>query len=1103
MGTTYGAEMTFTTADIPSDSLLMPDPCSADSNALAQPLLGPNYLMCAGSDSVELTLNNYQYGAIQWQYSTDTISWFDIPGAIDEQLTYKPDQTQFVRAAVSYANCATEYSEVKLLQKTPSAYAGISRAVNYGDTLRLQANMEESATGSWQILQGANGFLTAPSNAASKFFGTDSLYRLRWTLTNSCGTSSDDISVRYIQTIVSSKVVMVDTTDIIFSDSAQMADGFYMISFSDPNIVIGDSTILVSLINGGFLRRVNSWSMSDDSTYAMHTSQATLNDLLVSGVIDIGGSNGSNEDNTEEENQSAKGIAFLDHLPTREELRSNPDMNGKMYLLRMNVDYADGISENFTTGSSPRGTQAPGMTNYTNDRDYKKIQASGFYSPYSGVSLENVEFTLEPTGPYASPMPALCYIKEDDYSSLNFGFNNLRLNMTADLVLSGTVQTSGEDLPLIEGVADFAYINNGLSVKCQLKYSIIFSLHGTADITGTMRHRLFAATTFTRFYADFQRPDNIPNCHGNGSTDIELISDYSYPTTANLNVSLSAVQNFKLFDAPEGPHTEAGYTAKINYCNGSMEGWRGNVSSDMFVKLDLKGAKSIDSDIPENREDNFSSSKDDNNKWKALHKDRTYPYKMKNLTHTTMELSAEGTPVGINVLVWGDGNKPMKNVSVHFEPKDGGSVNPSLVQTDASGWASTMWSPGTFNGNVHQLNAEAYDCNGKRIEGAPITFYAYEPGLSACANSNLQLLLKLNKPQNGLLTLVPQNGTPLYTYSLDGSDFGQNDSYWVMNMPSSDHLFKVTDANGCTATQAYNVSTPNCASLGMVVVKDDGYIAVEGINGESPYQYSLGGTTYSEDRVYDQLQPGTYTVYVRDNAGCQCSQTLTLQATYSSSQELSHPCDGALTVTDIDGHVYHTLKIGQQCWLAENMRTTRYSDGDPIGLGGSCFYANNDQSTETYYGLLYTWNAATRNGETNSNGVVQGVCPNGWHVPSDAEWGQFLGQPQLSAGCPAKALATQDGWNTSTAECTPGYQSWYNNGLGFNAAPAGQYYSGVADFGAVAWFWSTTESEWDSDCCAWGRNLRYDGSGVGRTDNYYHAGFSDKSRAYSVRCLRD
>ena len=104
-------------------------------------------------------------------------------------------------------------------------------------------------------------------------------------------------------------------------------------------------------------------------------------------------------------------------------------------------------------------------------------------------------------------------------------------------------------------------------------------------------------------------------------------------------------------------------------------------------------------------------------------------------------------------------------------------------------------------------------------------------------------------------------------------------------------------------------------------------------------------------------------------------------------------------VLDIDGNIYHTVIIGNQIWLAENLKTTKYNDGTPVSLvtdntgwinlstPGYCWYDNDITNRETY-GALYNWYAV----QTGK------LCPKGWHVPSDAEWTvltDFLGGERM------------------------------------------------------------------------------------------------------------
>ncbi|UCD74099.1 MAG: hypothetical protein JSV91_09950 [Phycisphaerales bacterium] len=85
------------------------------------------------------------------------------------------------------------------------------------------------------------------------------------------------------------------------------------------------------------------------------------------------------------------------------------------------------------------------------------------------------------------------------------------------------------------------------------------------------------------------------------------------------------------------------------------------------------------------------------------------------------------------------------------------------------------------------------------------------------------------------------------------------------------------------------------------------------------------------------------------------------------------------TVVDVDGNVYRTVTIGRQTWMAENLRVTKDPAGDPIV--SYCY--NDDPADCETHGRLYTWEVAM-NGATAEG--ARGICPDGWHIPSDAEW---------------------------------------------------------------------------------------------------------------------
>ena len=245
------------------------------------------------------------------------------------------------------------------------------------------------------------------------------------------------------------------------------------------------------------------------------------------------------------------------------------------------------------------------------------------------------------------------------------------------------------------------------------------------------------------------------------------------------------------------------------------------------------------------------------------------------------------------------------------------------------------------------------------------------------------------------------------------------------------------------------------------------------------------------------------------------SETLILL--FTPTQGDGAPCPGAATVTDIDGNVYNTVQVGNQCWMRENLRTTRYADGTTIPMGSTYsltepyrYAPGSNQSNEENmvnvprYGYLYNWPAVMHGAsgsEANPSGV-QGICPTGWHVPSDAEWTQltnYVGsqsQYQCNGNSAniAKALASTTGWSSSTTTCTVGNDLSTNNATGFSALPAGcnsvgNYYN----FGNDASIWSATE------------NGGYDAyvRGLGFSYAFVHRGNYGKRDGFSVRCVRD
>ena len=218
-----------------------------------------------------------------------------------------------------------------------------------------------------------------------------------------------------------------------------------------------------------------------------------------------------------------------------------------------------------------------------------------------------------------------------------------------------------------------------------------------------------------------------------------------------------------------------------------------------------------------------------------------------------------------------------------------------------------------------------------------------------------------------------------------------------------------------------------------------------------------------------------------------------------------------------DGHWYATVEIGDQCWFAENLRSTHYANGDLIqtnlsdsawgsypAVGRMTVYGDGEDCLDNSvdidacdtvqsllaYARLYNWYAVSD---------ARNVCPSGWHVPSDDEWMEL----EMALGMGADEAASLAWRGTDQGDQLKATSGWYFNSFwdgngtdssGFSAMPGGIRYSHGAygTGGASSWLWSVNGSFQS----AWYRRLSDTESGVFRDNTNPFNGFS-------VRCLKD
>jgi len=264
-----------------------------------------------------------------------------------------------------------------------------------------------------------------------------------------------------------------------------------------------------------------------------------------------------------------------------------------------------------------------------------------------------------------------------------------------------------------------------------------------------------------------------------------------------------------------------------------------------------------------------------------------------------------------------------------------------------------------------------------------------------------------------------------------------------------------------------------------------------------PYALNAGNGL-ANGTANNQIMYWNGTAWTRLNPGSN-GQTLTI-------------CNGVLTwtnggvcpssvVTDVDGNTYQTVTIGSQVWMKENLKVSKYRNGNaiPTGLTDAAWSAttsgafaiyDNLAANNTTYGKLYNWYAVAD---------PRGLCPAGWHVPTEHDWQlltKFLdlsadttivnGASSFSAGGIIKAISSL--WTSPNIGST--------NSSGFSAMPGGFYeYFGFSfnDIGIGAYFWTSTGI---STTVATSRVLNYSTASLFQNQ-------PDKNHGYSVRCLKD
>ncbi len=274
--------------------------------------------------------------------------------------------------------------------------------------------------------------------------------------------------------------------------------------------------------------------------------------------------------------------------------------------------------------------------------------------------------------------------------------------------------------------------------------------------------------------------------------------------------------------------------------------------------------------------------------------------------------------------------------------------------------------------------------------------------------------------------------------------------------------------------------------------------SISAVSGFSSYSWSNGANTASTTVT----NSGWYKCTVTNSLGCTKADSIYVSlfnpkivqndttVCAGASLTLSVNASNSTSVTDIDGNVYPIVNIGSQSWIQKNLNVSRYRNGDVIPqvtnasqwanltTGAWCWYVNDSASYGVTYGKLYNWYAVND---------PRGLAPQGFHVPTDAEWSNLtnhLGGESIAGG----AMKSTTGWSTNNGT---------TNSSGFTGLPGSfRYLNGTFNSvgGLLGYWWSS--SDYIINGNAWNRALSYNNIIVAR-------GNDAKTYGFSVRVVLD
>ncbi len=811
-----------------------------------------------GSDTIILKTGNYESGSIQWQESLDNENWIDIEGANDTTYTFYPEESKYYRAKNCFSGCPNGYSNVSHIQLPPVAYAGTDRVIS-AESVELTGNISTGTLGTWKVLSGANGSFTDINDPHTTFQGNDSTYLISWTNSNTCGSSIDTVKIEFVKNEYIKNIAIIDTTDIILSDSNQLENGIYRIQFGASPPTINDSTVLIGIGGEGFIRVVDSFTF-DNNIYTIQTTQGSLSDITINGAFNFG--------DLEPLSSSLKSTSdyhTLDHLPTRIQLTTNPKFKNKRFVYsgKDQIEYIrHGVSYNKNTLKTDI-LNKPLIGLEFNDtiwsNDYANLRLSGYYEFNPNIV---VDFNIK-TKWYGRP-----YLK-----SFKAGMYNATIKSNYQITFDASAEANLVDktFELFSKSKTSVFVIGGVPVTVKSKLTFEGALSVDVDASIHVEHGQSHTSTYTSAIEYYSKDWHYLY---NKKEEHEMNNNVEVNGNLTQHFEIGPTVSFKVYGVV-GPYIDARLNEDFEICAGAGASGLDSGYAGWQANLDIGGSITVGAKAKVAKIDLFDIQKTFSKGFYHLQ----FPSKLSLVTGNN-QFYDTNTQLSKPITIKAKSNKgfAIPGTIIYFDPQNGGSVNPRFMVTDLNGEASTNWTPG--GENLSTLEITATDCDGNNLNKSPINVYSYSNSAGlACSNSSLSASLVHHNIKLGFnyYELKGNLGSPPYTYSTDGINYTSTKqklySYeykdWF-NAPGKTYMFYVKDSNGCLATTSYTIG--NCKNSGLTLntsITGD-IVSANTIGGTKPYSYSINDLngSYSSDSIFSNISPGSYTFYVKDNVGC-------------------------------------------------------------------------------------------------------------------------------------------------------------------------------------------------------------------------------------------